>query len=75
MEFKYENSGSGKKIKFGFPVSIGLFGLLAVLKLAGIINWSWILVVCIPIAVTVILTIAMFVIMAIMMHSTEKKNK
>ena len=56
---------------------IGICGVLTivfvVLKLVGVINWSWLWVLC-PLWIDILLTIILLVIIAIMNKRTRKKK-
>ena len=56
---------------------IGICGVLTivfiVLKLVGVINWSWLWVLC-PLWIDILLTIIVFVIIAIIDNKTRKKT-
>lgn len=56
---------------------IGICGVLTivfvVLKLVGVINWSWLLVLC-PLWIDILLTIIVLVIVAIIDNKARKKT-
>lgn len=56
---------------------IGICGVLTivfvVLKLVGVINWSWLLVLC-PLWIEILLSIILLVAIAIMDNKTRKKT-
>ena len=56
---------------------IGICGVLTivfvVLKLVGVINWSWLLVLC-PLWIDILLTVIVLVIITIIDNKTRKKT-
>ena len=56
---------------------IGICGVLTivfvVLKLVGVINWSWLWVLC-PLWIDILLTVIILVIIAIISNKTRKKT-
>ena len=56
---------------------IGICGVLTivfvVLKLVGVINWSWLWVLC-PLWIDILLTVILLVIIAIIDNNTRKKT-
>lgn len=57
---------------------IGICGVLTivfvVLKLVGVINWSWLLVLC-PLWIDILLTVIVLVVLAVLGNRKIKKNE
>lgn len=58
--------------------SIGICGVLTivfvVLKLVGVINWSWLLVLC-PLWIDILLTVIVLAVLAVLGNRKIKKNE
>lgn len=58
---------------------IGICGVLTivfvVLKLVGVINWSWLWVLCCPLWIDILLTVIILVVLAVLGNKKIKKNE
>lgn len=66
MENKNENS-------LGRGINVVLTIVFIVLKLAGVINWSWLWVLC-PLWIDILLTIIVLMVITIIDNKTKKKT-
>ena len=66
MENKNENS-------LGRGINVLLTIVFVVLKLAGVINWSWLWVIC-PLWIDVLFTIIVLIVITIIDNITKKKR-